>query len=251
MRRRRAARVRCNTAEGMIFFVVSTPRERFSCLCFSHWRSPSACRRSATPAVRSFARARGIYSRPSKDRWRQAPVALLGGYAIAIAFAATVALRVSPVALWPLLAGPALMLLLGGLDDVWHFRPATKLVAQMAIAAAIISLAPPIRITGLRGGGRTARLHAGSSGSPTPSTCSTTSTACRPASPGIAGIFYLVIAGAGGADAAGARGRRVRRRGAGVPDLQLPARVDLHGRQRQPLPRLVPRRRPRCSRRPS
>lgn len=103
----------------------------------------------ATPAVRSFARARGIFARPSKDRWHRAPVALLGGYAIAMAFAAAVALRVSPAALWPMLVGPALMLLLGGLDDVWHFRPATKLVAQMAIAAAMISLAPPIRITGL------------------------------------------------------------------------------------------------------
>ena len=103
----------------------------------------------STPAVRHYARARGIYARPSKDRWHQAPVALLGGYAIAFAFAISVAFRVSPGTLWPLLVGPGLMLALGGLDDVWRFRPATKLVAQMAIAAVMIWLAPPLHITGI------------------------------------------------------------------------------------------------------
>ena len=42
-------------------------------------------------------------------------------------------------------------------------------------------------------------------------------------------------------DRAGARPGGVRRRRVRVPLLQLPARVDLHGRRRQLLPRLVPR----------
>jgi UDP-GlcNAc:undecaprenyl-phosphate GlcNAc-1-phosphate transferase len=103
----------------------------------------------ATPAVRSYARRRGILARPSKDRWHRAPIALLGGYAITFSFAAVVAVTVPLDTAWPLLAGPLLMFLLGAADDARGFRPTTKLVAQMVIAAGMIAVGPDTRITGL------------------------------------------------------------------------------------------------------
>jgi UDP-GlcNAc:undecaprenyl-phosphate GlcNAc-1-phosphate transferase len=101
-----------------------------------------------TPVVRRFARKRGVLARPTQDRWHRAPVALLGGYAIAISFLFVVGLRGTVAVTWPLLVGPGLMFALGALDDVFRLRPATKLVAQMTIAAIMIALAPAVHITG-------------------------------------------------------------------------------------------------------
>jgi UDP-GlcNAc:undecaprenyl-phosphate GlcNAc-1-phosphate transferase len=101
-----------------------------------------------TPVVRRFARKRGVLARPTQDRWHRAPVALLGGYAIAISFLFVVGLRGTVAVTWPLLVGPGLMFALGALDDVFRLRPATKLVAQMTIAAIMIAIAPAVHITG-------------------------------------------------------------------------------------------------------
>ena len=67
----------------------------------------------------------------------------------------------------------------------------------------------------------------------------------------IAGIFLLAALSPSGGDAAVPGRRGIRGRGAGIPHLQRAAGVDLHGRQRQPVPRRRSSAVRRCSRRPS
>lgn len=101
------------------------------------------------PIARLIARRLGIIARPQDDRWHREPVALLGGYAMAIAFAGGVILFVPAGPVAPVLTGAGLMFCLGALDDAWHFRASTKLVAQTAIAALMIYLSPALVITGM------------------------------------------------------------------------------------------------------
>jgi UDP-GlcNAc:undecaprenyl-phosphate GlcNAc-1-phosphate transferase len=102
-----------------------------------------------TPLCRSLARRVGALARPHSDRWHREPVALLGGSAIAMAFAiATVA--GAPVApLVPLFVATGLMFALGTLDDVLHFNATTKLVVQTIVAGVVVFLMPTTTITGI------------------------------------------------------------------------------------------------------
>ena len=74
---------------------------------------------------------------------------VLGGYAIAAAAVAASLLSGVLVPLAPLFIGAGLMFGLGALDDVRHFRPATKLVAQTVIGATVVFLMPRAHITGV------------------------------------------------------------------------------------------------------
>ncbi len=101
-----------------------------------------------TPVVRALAARLDFYARPVGDRWNRSPVPLLGGVAIAATFALVLPWVTSVAQILPLLICSGAMCVLGLADDVWGLRPATKLVVQLAIAAALISLAPPVRLTG-------------------------------------------------------------------------------------------------------
>jgi UDP-GlcNAc:undecaprenyl-phosphate GlcNAc-1-phosphate transferase len=102
-----------------------------------------------TPAVRALARHFGAVARPRADRYHQRPTALLGGIAIFGAFAAAFALQWPtslPRLLWAVGCAVA-MFGLGLLDDLWSFRPLTKLVGQVAVAAAYTWAGPRLVYT--------------------------------------------------------------------------------------------------------
>lgn len=101
-----------------------------------------------TPLFRQLARRSGIVARPHSERWHREPVPILGGYAIAAAFAVATALSAPLRPLAPLLVGCGLMFGLGALDDLLHFRAATKLVVQTIIAAIVVFLMPAAHLTG-------------------------------------------------------------------------------------------------------
>lgn len=101
-----------------------------------------------TPLVRTLAQRRNLVAHPHDERWHPDPVPVLGGYAIAAAFA-LITVAAAPLApLAPLLVGTGLMFGLGALDDRLHFRASTKLVAQTIIAAVVVYLLPAVTITG-------------------------------------------------------------------------------------------------------
>jgi UDP-GlcNAc:undecaprenyl-phosphate GlcNAc-1-phosphate transferase len=102
-----------------------------------------------TPLVRELAVRLRRVAAPRTDRWHTRPVAMLGGYAIVLSAGTAIAFTGAFVSILPLLAGALAMFTLGAVDDEWHFRATTKLVAQTVIAAGIIYLAPDVRLTGL------------------------------------------------------------------------------------------------------
>ena len=102
-----------------------------------------------TPVVRSLARRGGFLARPHSDRWHREPVPLLGGCAIALAFAIATVFSTELGPLTPMLVATGLMFGLGALDDVLHFGATTKLVVQTIIAGIVIYLAPPAHVTGI------------------------------------------------------------------------------------------------------
>jgi UDP-GlcNAc:undecaprenyl-phosphate GlcNAc-1-phosphate transferase len=102
-----------------------------------------------TPLVRRLARGWGMVAHPHAERWNRDAVAIGGGFAIAGAFVVATAASARLEPLLPLLLGSSLMFLLGALDDVYHFRPSSKLVAQTGISAVVVVLLPETRITGL------------------------------------------------------------------------------------------------------
>jgi len=102
-----------------------------------------------TPVIRGLARRGGFLARPHSDRWHREPVPLLGGCAIALAFAIATAFSTSLAPLTPMLVATGLMFGLGALDDILHFGAATKLVVQTIIAGIVVYLMPPTHITGI------------------------------------------------------------------------------------------------------
>jgi UDP-GlcNAc:undecaprenyl-phosphate/decaprenyl-phosphate GlcNAc-1-phosphate transferase len=102
-----------------------------------------------TPLLRRLAHRAGFLVQPHSERWRREAVPVLGGYAIAIAAIAAAVPTGALVPLAPLFIGAGLMFGLGALDDVRHFKPATKLVAQTVIGATVVFLMPRAQITGV------------------------------------------------------------------------------------------------------
>jgi UDP-GlcNAc:undecaprenyl-phosphate GlcNAc-1-phosphate transferase len=80
----------------------------------------------------------GFVARPREDRWHRRPVALFGGVGIALVLFACAALfgvvREQPV----LVACAAGIFVVGLVDDILSLKPATKLIAQMALACALL-----------------------------------------------------------------------------------------------------------------
>jgi UDP-GlcNAc:undecaprenyl-phosphate/decaprenyl-phosphate GlcNAc-1-phosphate transferase len=101
-----------------------------------------------TPAIRWFANRSQFHAVPVSDRWHRRPVPMLGGVGIATAFAIGVATFAADRSLIPLLTCSGLMFVLGLADDVRAIAPATKLIGQMVIAGLVMSIVPPISITG-------------------------------------------------------------------------------------------------------
>ena len=101
-----------------------------------------------TAAIRTIALRRGWVAKPSPDRWHRVPTALHGGIGIFIPFFIATSILVfnwkeelpeSGAALaiplpYAFLAGALGIFLLGLLDDLYHFRPATKFVFQLFAA---------------------------------------------------------------------------------------------------------------------
>jgi UDP-GlcNAc:undecaprenyl-phosphate GlcNAc-1-phosphate transferase len=102
-----------------------------------------------TPLLRLLAHRAGLLVRPHSERWRREAVPVLGGYAICAGCVVAAALSGAVWPLLPLFVGSGLMFGLGALDDVRHFRPATKLVAQIVIGAVVVFLMPRAQITGV------------------------------------------------------------------------------------------------------
>jgi UDP-GlcNAc:undecaprenyl-phosphate GlcNAc-1-phosphate transferase len=90
-----------------------------------------------TPLCRSLAIRLGLTAKPKEDRWHQRPTALFGGIAIALptlAIGATLPLSDT----WLLLTCGAAIATFGFLDDLLTLKPSTKLIAQIALASALL-----------------------------------------------------------------------------------------------------------------
>jgi UDP-GlcNAc:undecaprenyl-phosphate GlcNAc-1-phosphate transferase len=102
------------------------------------------------PAVKWLARVTNIYAHPSSDRWHDnGLIPKFGGVAMAAALVLATWLAGSFPTLWPVVLASTLMFAVGLLDDIVSLRPLFKLALQVAVAGLLISLLPPLRITGL------------------------------------------------------------------------------------------------------
>jgi UDP-GlcNAc:undecaprenyl-phosphate/decaprenyl-phosphate GlcNAc-1-phosphate transferase len=90
------------------------------------------------PLCRLLAHRTGVVAHPRDDRWHRETVPLFGGVAIAVAtISGAAVLGVAVPMAVPLLAA-CLIFIVGLTDDVLTLKPATKLVAQIALAAALV-----------------------------------------------------------------------------------------------------------------
>lgn len=101
------------------------------------------------PIVGQFARSRGLTSQPSYNRWARRSVPNVGGVALIGPLLFAAALGGVASELRPVLVASTLMFCVGLADDLRAFRPATKLVLQMLVAAVLLALLPSVHITGL------------------------------------------------------------------------------------------------------
>lgn len=93
-----------------------------------------------TPLVRAAALRADIVARPSRDRWHQKPVPLMGGIAIALAGGGTALLFAWPnLQVVAVVSGALAMAAFGVVDDLKQLKPATKLTAQIAVACGLIA----------------------------------------------------------------------------------------------------------------
>jgi len=93
-----------------------------------------------TPLVIFLARRQGWVSLPREDRWHSRPTALMGGIAICGGTLAAWLVTGDLKTLAPIAFPAAAIFLLGVIDDrVYEFRPHQKLIAQVAIALALIA----------------------------------------------------------------------------------------------------------------
>ena len=90
------------------------------------------------PLCRSLAARFGFFARPTPDRWHRRPVALFGGVGIAVVAFGCAAAFGLPLRIPVLIATAATMFLVGVCDDVLALKPATKLIAQIALASTLL-----------------------------------------------------------------------------------------------------------------
>ncbi len=90
------------------------------------------------PVCRVIARRFGVVAHPRDDRWHRTTVPLLGGLALAVTLlVGMLATRAAFEMVVPL-AAALLISIVGLVDDVLSLKPATKLIAQIALAAALV-----------------------------------------------------------------------------------------------------------------
>jgi UDP-GlcNAc:undecaprenyl-phosphate GlcNAc-1-phosphate transferase len=90
------------------------------------------------PVARRLAIRIDVVARPRADRWHRTVVPLLGGVAIGAATLLTSLVFGLAVSLPAVLFSSMAMFLMGLVDDILLLRPSTKLVAQIAAAAALV-----------------------------------------------------------------------------------------------------------------
>ena len=90
------------------------------------------------PLCRLVALRVGFVATPREDRWHRRPVALFGGVGIALAlFSASLLFGLARAQ--PVLVATALAMFIAGFtDDVLSLKPATKLIAQIALASTLL-----------------------------------------------------------------------------------------------------------------
>ena len=97
-----------------------------------------ACAVALVPAARVLAIRIDVVARPRADRWHRTVVPLLGGVAIGLATLITSLIGGLAVSLPVVLFASMAMFVMGLVDDIMLLRPATKLVSQIAAAAALV-----------------------------------------------------------------------------------------------------------------
>jgi UDP-GlcNAc:undecaprenyl-phosphate GlcNAc-1-phosphate transferase len=90
------------------------------------------------PVARRLAIRIDVVARPRADRWHRTVVPLLGGVAIGVSTLLTSLLFGLAVSLPAVLFTSMAMFIMGLVDDILLLRPSTKLVAQIAAAAALV-----------------------------------------------------------------------------------------------------------------
>jgi UDP-GlcNAc:undecaprenyl-phosphate GlcNAc-1-phosphate transferase len=90
------------------------------------------------PLARLVAIRLHLVAKPREDRWHRRPVAMLGGVAIALSLFVSAFVFGIAVQLPVLVATAALMFGTGLADDILSLKPSTKLIAQIALASALL-----------------------------------------------------------------------------------------------------------------
>ncbi|HYU78698.1 MAG TPA: hypothetical protein VEK56_06920 [Vicinamibacterales bacterium] len=90
------------------------------------------------PLCRKLAFRFDYVARPRDDRWHKQPTALFGGVAISLSLFAVVIGSGRADDLPTLLGCAAAMFVVGLVDDMIHLKPSTKLIAQIALASALL-----------------------------------------------------------------------------------------------------------------
>src|SRR5215470_1461270 len=92
------------------------------------------------PIVRAIAVRRGFVAKPREDRWhRRESIAMSGGVAIAFSLFASLLIFHVGLPLTVLAVTSALMFCVGLVDDFISLKPATKLIAQIALASILLA----------------------------------------------------------------------------------------------------------------
>ncbi len=92
-----------------------------------------------TPATRLLAPRVGMMRAPRADRWHTRPTPMLGGLPMFAGVAVTLlVVRPELAQFWGILAGSALVFVLGLLDDFFHLRPFPKLIGVIAASGCVL-----------------------------------------------------------------------------------------------------------------
>src|SRR5207249_10342025 len=93
---------------------------------------------AAVPFSRRVAHRFGVFAHPAPDRWHRRPVPLFGGVGLAaVVFVCSLGYGL-PWHIPVLIACAAAIFLVGACDDVLALKPATKLIAQIALASTLL-----------------------------------------------------------------------------------------------------------------
>lgn len=100
-----------------------------------------------TPIVRKIMLNLDVLNMPSEDRWHRQPIALLGGIAIFVSFAAALLLRVElSREVVVILLGGGVIFVLGLLDDLFGTHSRIKFAVQLLVAFAVVYFGVASRI---------------------------------------------------------------------------------------------------------